>query len=124
MKQLSMIEQSVLNALPHGSENPISTTDVCKLTDLKVRVVREIISVLVNRYGVPIVALRSGEHTGLFIATTEAERNLGIASYETQINSMGIRLRAIQEADLDNWESQLKPQVIPADKPNQQQKAE
>lgn len=124
MKQLSMIEQSVLNALPHGAENPINTTDVCKLTGLKMRVIREIISVLVNHYGVPIVALRSGEYRGMFIETNEAERNLGIAGYETQINSMGIRLKAIREADLGNWQSQLKFKVVPANELSHQQKAE
>ncbi|AKP63734.1 hypothetical protein FC99_GL000536 [Levilactobacillus koreensis JCM 16448] len=109
----SMIEQDVLNAIPVGGESPASTDDIGKLTGLTIRAVRESISNLVNVHGVPIVALRSGQHKGIFIATNEDERQIGITGYEHQINSMNIRLTAIQNADLVNWKANLKPVIEP-----------
>ncbi|AYM03670.1 DNA replication protein [Levilactobacillus yiduensis] len=110
----SMIEHDVLNAIPIGGESPASTDDIGKLTGLTIRAVRESISNLVNVYGVPIVALR-GRNNGVFIATTEEERQIGIAGYKHQINSMNIRLTAIQKADLVNWKANLKPVIAPMD---------
>lgn len=111
--KLPMIEQNVLNAIPVGGESPASTEDIGRLTGLTIRAVRESMSNLVNVYGVPIVALRSGQHKGVFIATTEEERQIGITGYEHQINSMSIRLTAIQNADLVNWKANLKPVIEP-----------
>ncbi|WP_203641702.1 DNA replication protein [Levilactobacillus andaensis] len=114
--KLPMIEQNVLNAIPIGGENPASTEDIAKLTGSTVRTVRESISNLVNVYGVPIVALRSGQHKGVFIATSEEERQIGITGYEHQINSMSIRLTAIQSADLLNWKDNLKLTITLVDR--------
>lgn len=113
--KLPMIEQDVLHAISIGGESPTSTDDIRKLTGLTTRAVRESISNLVNVYGVPIVALRSGQHKGIFIATNEDERQIGITGYEHQINSMNIRLTAIQNADLVNWKANLKPVIEPVD---------
>ena len=113
--KLPMIEQSVLNAIPVGGESPASTEDIGRLTGLTIRAVRESMSNLVNVYGVPIVALRSGQYKGVFIATTEEERQIGITGYEHQINSMSIRLTAIQSADLINWKANLKLTITPVD---------
>lgn len=109
--KLPMIDQDVLNAIPVGGESPASTEDIAKLTGLTIRAVRESISNLVNVYGVPVVALRSGYHKGIFIATNEDERQIGITGYEHQINSMNIRLMAIQNADLVNWKANLNPVI-------------
>ncbi|WMB62695.1 hypothetical protein [Lactiplantibacillus pentosus] len=78
--------------------------NICKVTGLKERDVREAISILINQHGVPIVANRSGHNTGMFIATDEAELNIGVTSFKNQVTTMNARIRAIEQADLNGWE--------------------
>lgn len=108
---LSMIEYRVLNILPRGAGYPMTTPNICKVTGLKERDVRESISILINRYGVPIVANRNGRNTGMFIATTEDERNIGITAFKSQVTTMESRINAIERADLTGWEQALRPDI-------------
>ncbi|MDC6398615.1 DNA replication protein [Lactiplantibacillus pentosus] len=90
----------------------MTTANICKVTGLRERDVRESISVLINRCGVPIVANRNGRNTGMFIATTEDERNIGIAAFKSQVTTMEARINAIERADLIGWETALKPDIV------------
>lgn len=106
--KLSGIEWTVLNCIPKGAGNPITTNDLCKLTGLDTREVRQAVSILINRHGVPIVANRSGNR-GMFIATNEAERTDGLAAFANQVSNMAIRIDAIRNADLEHWQDNLEP---------------
>lgn len=108
---LSMTEFKVLNMLPRGTGYPMTTPNICKVTGLKERDVREAISILINQHGVPIVANRSGHNTGMFIATDEAELNIGVTSFKNQVTTMNARIRAIEQADLNGWEKALRPDI-------------
>ena len=106
-----MTEFKVLNMLPRGAGYPMTTPNICKVTGLKERDVREAISILINQHGVPIVANRSGHNTGMFIATDEAELNIGVTSFKNQVTTMNARIRAIEQADLKGWEKALRPDI-------------
>lgn len=108
---LSMTEFKVLNMLPRGAGYPMTTPNICKVTGLKERDVREAISILINQHGVPIVAKRNGHNTGMFIATNEDERNIGIIAFKSQVATMNARIRAIEQADLNGWEKALLPDI-------------
>lgn len=114
MTKLPAIEWTVLHGIPRGAASPITTSDLCKLTRLDVREVRQSVNNLVNRYGVPVVASRSANR-GLYIATTEAERTAGLAAFTSQVSTMAIRIQAIKDADLEHWEDGLKPDIRPVD---------
>lgn len=119
MKKLSPIEWTVLNGIPHGEESPITTNDLCKLTGLDTREVRQSVSILINQYGVPVVAKRSGNR-GIFIATNEAEREAGLASFANQVTNMAVRIDAIKNADLDHWQDGLALDVQALNRDNQE----
>lgn len=108
---LSMNEFKVLSILPRGAGYPITTANICKVTQLGVRDVRQAVSILINNHGVPIVANRNGINTGMFIATNEDERNIGISAFKSQVATMNARIRAIERADLNGWELALKPDI-------------
>jgi len=108
---LSMTEFKVMNILPRGAGYPITTPNICKVTQLKERDVREAISILINVHGVPIVANRNGRNTGMFIATNEDERSIGITAFKSQVTTMNARIRAIEQADLNGWEKVLQPDI-------------
>lgn len=107
---LSMNEYQVLTMLPRGASRPTTVNDISRVTHVDERTVREIISSLIRVYGVPIVAMRHG-NTGMFIATDDEERNIGIASYKSQIGTMQERVRSIEQADLNGWERALQPEI-------------
>lgn len=106
MAKLPVVVWTVLHSIPQGAESPITTNDLSKLTGIDVREVRQIVSILINRYGVPIVARRSGSK-GMFIATSEAERTDGLAAFTNQVSNMAVRIDAIRSADLEHWRDNL-----------------
>lgn len=106
-----MTEFKILSILPRGAGYPITTPNICKATQLRERDVREGVSNLINNYGVPIVANRSGQNTGMFIATTQEELNIGISAFKSQVTTMNARIRAIEQANLNGWEIALKPDI-------------
>lgn len=108
---LSMIDYEVLNLIPHGASHSMTTANISKITGLSVRDIREAVSTLINFYGVPIVAIRTGHNMGMFIATDEIERDMGITAFRSQVNTMNTRIKAIERADLDGWESTLQPEI-------------
>ncbi|MFD1419356.1 DNA replication protein [Lactiplantibacillus songbeiensis] len=107
---LSMIEYQIMTMIPRGAANPITVGDLKRLTQIDKRAIREIISDLIRLHGVPIVAMRYGKR-GMFIATNDDERSIGIASYKSQIASMQGRASAIESADLNGWELALRPEI-------------
>jgi len=107
---LSMNEYQVLMLLHHGAAEPTTVAEIARVTQLEERGIRDIISNLILQYGVPIVAMRHG-NTGMFIATDDNERNMGITSYKSQVKTMHTRLAAIEHADLNGWEQALRPDI-------------
>ncbi len=102
---LSSKEKEVLELLPRGCEKPIKISQLAATVHIDVRTVYEIINRLVTRYGVPIVGNRNGNinNRGVFIATTEEERNAGLIPLISQVNEVEQRIDAVKEADLINW---------------------
>ncbi|MFB9768529.1 DNA replication protein [Lactiplantibacillus modestisalitolerans] len=108
---LTMTEFKVLSILPRGAGYPMTTSNICKVTQLKVRDVRAAVSVLISQYGVPIVANRNGRNMGMFIATNQDELNVGIAAFKSQVATMNARIRAVEQANIDEWEKTLRPDI-------------
>ncbi len=45
---------------------------------------------------------------GMFIATNEAERTIGLKAFRNQFKSMEQTITNIEQADLKNWEETIK----------------
>ncbi|MHC5269281.1 hypothetical protein ACYSNO_08890 [Enterococcus sp. LJL98] len=108
MKELTIIEEAVIQLLPEGATRKITTKEISKLIDLDERSVFEVIRCLIKK-GVPIVAIRNGkyEDRGLYIATTNEERSTGLHALKEQTNDMALRIKQVESADLKHWKNNL-----------------
>lgn len=106
MEELTIIEQSVLELIPRGFERKIKVLDICSIIDLDERDVKAVIQML-RAKGVPIVSVR-GYEGGMFIATNEDERTIGLKAFRNQFKSMEQTITNIEQADLKNWQESLK----------------
>lgn len=106
MEELTIIEQSVLELIPRGFERKIKVPNICSIIDLDERDVKAVIQML-RAKGVPIVSVR-GYEGGMFIATNEAERTIGLQAFKNQFKSMEQTITNIEQADLNNWQESLK----------------
>lgn len=106
---LSNKEKEVLELLPRGCEQPIKISRLATIAHIDVRTVYEIINRLVTKYGVPVVGNRNGNinQRGVFIATTEEERDGGLIPLISQVNEVEQRIDAVKRADLINWYQSL-----------------
>lgn len=104
--QLSVIESKVLSLIPKGTERKTSLTEIEKLIDIDIRSIQATINSLIRK-NVPIVAVRGYSDGGIFIATTDEEREIGLRSLESQAKDMTSRAKLVRACDLDNWESNL-----------------
>lgn len=102
---LSKREEKILQLLPKGDRR-VHISDLCKITGYSSRSVYSIIERLREK-GVPIVSKRKGSGTGLFIATNEAQKREGIVAYSHQIQKMDKNKRAIEQTDVNQWETLL-----------------
>lgn len=102
MKELTIIEQSILKMIPLGDERKISIGELSSLVDIDKRSIYTIINNL-RKKGVPICATRSGENRGYYVATNEEEKERGLASYRSQYNDMGSLITVLEKIDVSNW---------------------
>lgn len=109
MKQLTVIENGVLDLIPRGSETKVSINYISRMTSLDERSIYEVVNRLRSK-GVPVCAKRNGSEKdrGYYIAKTVEERDEGLAAYKSQIVDMQKMVHQVENADLDSWEEQLK----------------
>ncbi|MVX59180.1 HTH domain-containing protein [Streptococcus danieliae] len=100
------LEVRLLRLIPVGSERPINGKEIAKLLGIGERTVRDIISRLIVRYGVPIVANR-GINSGHYIPANDSERLEGIRELNSQYQAEGKRLGTLISADLKQHEKIL-----------------
>lgn len=112
MQELTIIEQSVLDLIPRGGAVKRSASEIASLVGLERRDIQAVVNRLVKK-GVPIVAKRDGRYIerGYYIATTEQERIEGLYSLKRQQIDTEERIRLVEQADLENWSSQLSKAV-------------
>lgn len=101
-EKLSSDEAKVLSLIPNGSDGRVTTNDIENITGMSVRRIRSIVSRLIQK-GVPIVSERSQDSKGLYIATNDYERSLGLASFSNQISDMERRKLKLQQINLKTW---------------------
>ena len=104
--KLTTIQRRILRQIPEGIERPVKIADIARITRIKERTVNSVIRQLTAK-GIPIVSFRIGENKGVFIATTEYERALGLVSYEHQKNEMERRINDVRQADLKHWKKYI-----------------
>lgn len=107
MTEFNIIEKAVLEVIPKGIERKITVRDLAYLIGIDVRSLFTVINNL-RKKGVPICAQRSGKDRGFYIATTEEEKSLGLASYKAQVKDMRKLIRAIENTDVSNWREREK----------------
>lgn len=100
------LEKRVLQLIPIGADNPRQGRYIAMTLQLNIRAVRDIISRLVIKYGVPIVAKR-GLVSGYYIPANEQERLEGIRELNAQYNQEGKRLNVLISADLESYKEFL-----------------
>lgn len=106
-RQLTDIESKVTCLIPRGIDRPIKIKELADLCGVPERNLYEVVNRLVT-YGVPICSVRSTRETsGLFIPTTEQERQYGISALVSQVGDMRRRVDHVKSADLDSWPTLL-----------------
>lgn len=101
------IEIRLLRLIPLGSERPINGKELARLLGINERTVRELISRLIIRHGVPIVAKR-GIISGHYIPLNDTERLEGIKELRSQHQAESKRLDALIMADLKRRDELLR----------------
>jgi len=82
----------VANCLRVGKSNAIRLSDIMEIADIKDRrYAYSIIERLINRYNLPIVASKRGEHKGYYYPADKDEFIEAISSIERHIDSMNKR---------------------------------
>jgi len=105
MVELSIIETHILELIPRGAGSKAKVSYISSLVGLSSREVKSVILSL-RKKGVPIVALR-GIDSGMFIATNETEREMGLRAFKSQQQSMESTIKYIEKADLVNWKHKI-----------------
>lgn len=100
------IEIRLLRLIPVGSDRPISTQEVTRILEMTERGVRDMVSRLITKYGVPIVAKR-GINSGYYIPRDDLERLEGIKELQAQHQAEGKRLDTLIMADLNRRDELL-----------------
>lgn len=100
------IEIRLLRLIPVGSERPINAKELTRLLGINERTVRELISRLIIRHGVPIVAKR-GIISGHYIPLNDTERLEGIKELRSQHQAESKRLDALIMANLNRRDELL-----------------
>ncbi|MBF8969549.1 DNA-binding protein [Streptococcus mitis] len=100
------IEIRLLRLIPVGSDRPISTQEVTRILEMTERGVRDMVSRLITKYGVPIVAKR-GINSGYYIPRDNLERLEGIRELQAQHQAEGKRLDTLIMADLNRRDELL-----------------
>lgn len=108
MTELTIIEESVLQLIPEGTQRKITMKQVANLIGIDERSVYEVTRCLIKK-GVPIVAMRNGSYNerGLYIATTNEERRTGLHALKEQTKDMSLRIQQVEAVDLENWKESL-----------------
>lgn len=104
--KLSLLERSVLNAIPKGMEQRKSLTDISYAVGLDKRSLQAIINRL-TIYGVPVCSVRFDSHSGVFIPKDDQERNRGLTAIKSQALEMRKRIESVESADLNNWQKKI-----------------
>lgn len=108
---MTELEKRVLRLVPVGAGNPRNGKYIAKALDISIRTLRDIISRLIVRYHVPIVAKR-GLVSGYYIPANEHERLDGIRELNAQHQYEGKRLNALINADLTSYKEYLQDGTI------------
>lgn len=104
--QLSIIETAVFELIPQGIEKKTSLSEIGKLVDIDIRSLQATILTLIKK-GIPIVAIRGSVEGGIFIATTDEEREIGLKSLVSQANEMLYRAQLVRKCDLSTWKNKV-----------------
>lgn len=107
MTALNEFEKRVLQLIPEGIDQRVTTRQIVDLLQSDTRTIRETVNSLIKK-GVPIVAIRSGKHGGLFIPNDDNERRQGLNQIKEQTQDMSIRIKLVESIDLMNWKDDFK----------------
>lgn len=105
MKQLTIIEQGVLELISRDIEHPTKCSYISEVLDIDKRSIRAIIVNLIKK-GVPIVASRgtSGIKSGYYIPSTKEELEKGLLPLKSQAKEMQARIDNLYEIDIHTWQ--------------------
>lgn len=103
---MTELELKVLKLIPVGADNPRAGRFIAKALTIDIRTVRDIISRLIVRYNVPIVAKR-GLVSGYYIPASDHERLEGVKELYAQHQQEGKRLDVLIRADLTSYKEYL-----------------
>lgn len=95
--------KAVVSCIRVGKENATLLSDICSIANIESeRQAYSIIEQLVNRYGYPIVASRSGKYRGYFIPANDREFYKALRTFRAEYMSMIERYNNL----LDNYKKQ------------------
>lgn len=106
--KLTPKEQLILSLIPTGHEQAASRASLAKLTGLPEREVREIISGLVVRHGLPIGSCTEPTVGGYFIIQDEADLEVATRHLLPRAKAIIRRTRALERIAQEKFSRQLK----------------
>lgn len=105
MKQLSIIEQGVLELISRDIEHPTKCSYISEVLHIDERSIRAIVVNLIKK-GVPIVASRGtcGIASGYYIPSTKEELEKGLLPLKSQAREIQERIANLYEIDIHTWQ--------------------
>ena len=89
-------EKEVVSLLHKGDESAIKANDIAKITGIKSRNVRDIISSLITIEHYPIGSTRALPNQGYYLITNEQEKNATVSVLESQIKNREKRVATLK----------------------------
>ena len=105
MKQLTIIEQGVLELISRDIEHPTKCSYISEVLHIDERSIRAIVVNLIKK-GVPIVASRGtcGIASGYYIPNTKDELEKGLLPLKSQAREIQERISNLYEIDIHTWQ--------------------
>ena len=105
MKQLTIIEQGVLELISRDIEHPTKCSYISEVLHIDKRSIRAIIVNLIKKC-VPIVASRGTGSiaSGYYIPSTKEELEKGLLPLKSQAREMQERISNLYEIDIHTWQ--------------------
>ncbi|WP_203650641.1 hypothetical protein [Secundilactobacillus yichangensis] len=102
MRKLTEMDKSILRMLHSGADNKTSKDKLMGGTGLSLRQVQDSIAVL-RDYGIPIMASRTPNDSGYYIATSQEELEHGIAQYKKQVATSEKSIATLERIDMQHY---------------------
>lgn len=96
-------QRLIINMLPKGDKNPITTKHLASMLGVNTRAVRKDVEILITQHGIPVGSKREGG-AGYYLIENSEQRDNALMPIYSQIRAENIRIHALETVDIaDFW---------------------